>query len=105
HDCDFGIGVSSDNDLGTGQSIFVIGNVIHDIHRAGPYNDKTAWSAAGVMLAGGLQRLVANNTVFDVDSGINSPGLGSSLIISNVIGGLPGDRGAHLFIELQNAAA
>jgi hypothetical protein len=34
------------------------------------------------MLAGGINRYIVNNTIYDVDSGINTPG-GSLYIVNN----------------------
>ena len=33
HDCDYGIAAGSDNHLGFGRDVYLIGNVIHNIHQ------------------------------------------------------------------------
>jgi len=105
HDCDFGIGGSSDNGQGTGQDSFFIGNVIHDIHHSGSYNPNTAWSNAGIMLAGGVNRYVINNTIHDVDAGINSPGTAGSIhVVDNVVSHVTEPQGNHIFLEFASLA-
>jgi hypothetical protein len=102
HDCDFGIGASSDSDLGSGTESYFIGNVIYRIHHSydDDYNPDTGWSNAGIMLAGGVRRYVVNNTIYDVDAGINSPSTAGSVeIADNIIGGVA-DPGNHIFIEM-----
>ncbi len=75
YDSDYGILVASDSDMGTGTDAFIIGNVIYNIHHlpAEPYNVQSAWSNAAIMLAGGVNQHVINNTIYDVDAGINVP--------------------------------
>jgi hypothetical protein len=100
HDCDFGVYLASDNDLGSGQEMFFIGNVVHHIHASGPYNPNTAWSNAAFMLAGGVNHHVVNNTLYHVDAGVNVPApAGSVRVVNNIIGGLLQPQGRHVFIE------
>jgi hypothetical protein len=103
HDADYGIAFASDSDMGTGKDSFIIGNVIHNIHGSGEFNPDTAWSNAGIMLAGGVNRYVVNNTIHDVDGGINSPASGNNYIVNNSITALAPGRGLHLFLELPSA--
>lgn len=105
HDCDIGIGGSSDNGLGFGQSSFFIGNVIHNIHTTGTFAGTTAWSSAAIMLAGGVQRHVLNNTIDDVDGGINSPARTGALhIVDNIISNVTQPQGSHAFLEMESVA-
>ena len=100
HDCEYGIGVTSDTGTGDGVDSYYIGNVIHDIHHTDPgYNPNTAWSAAGIMLAGGTNRTILNNTLYDVDAGINGPGGGNYTIVNNIIGQVTEAQGNHIFVE------
>jgi hypothetical protein len=106
HDCDFGIGGSSDNGQGTGQDSYFIGNLIHRIHHSGGYNPNTAWSNAAIMLAGSVNRYIVNNTIHDVDAGINSPGArGSVRIVDNIISSVTEPQGSHVFIEMPTTAS
>jgi hypothetical protein len=106
HDCDFGIASASDNDLGSGQDSYYVGNVIWDIHHRGGYNPATAWSNAAIMLAGGTNRWVVDNTIHDVDAGINSPSAGGMVRIEgNIISGLAEPGGHHAFLEFERTAA
>ena len=104
-DCDYGVVGLSDNDLGSGRDSYVVGNVIQGIHRAGPTGDRTAWSSAGIMLAGGLNRFVVHNTINDVDGGVSLPSpAGQVEIVDNVISGV-GEGGFHVHAEHQGLAS
>jgi hypothetical protein len=103
HRSDYGIAFASDSDMGSGKDSFIIGNVIHDIHTSGEFNANTAWSSAGLMLAGGINRYIVNNTIYDVDGGINSPAPGNNYIVNNSVTSLAPGRGFHLFLELPSA--
>jgi hypothetical protein len=106
HDCDFGIGVSSDSDLGTGIESYFIGNLIYRIHHSvDGYNPDTGWSNAAIMLAGGTRRYVVNNTIYDVDAGINSPSVDGTLEIADNIIGKVAEPGNHIFIEIDSLAS
>jgi hypothetical protein len=96
HDCDYGI--AGESDLSTnGESVYVIGNLIYDIHTTTAFNPNTGWQHAAVRLTGGTNRFLINNTLHDVDTGIASPGRGNLRIHNNVISGVT--RGSHVFVE------
>jgi uncharacterized repeat protein (TIGR01451 family) len=83
HDCDIGIILASDNDLGfASPQSYVIGNVAHRIHFTGADGPQAAFEfrAEG-------PRVVVNNTFHDVDRGIDSQAAsGSTLaIVDNII--------------------
>ncbi|HZP49283.1 MAG TPA: right-handed parallel beta-helix repeat-containing protein [Vicinamibacterales bacterium] len=99
HDCDFGIALSSDSDMGTGRSVFVVGNVIHRIHHSGEYNPGTGWSNAAIMMAGETVHVVMNNTISDVDAGINSPIGGTNVVVNNIIANVTEPDGNTVFVE------
>jgi Right handed beta helix region len=103
HGSDYGIAFASDSDMGSGKDSFILGNVIHDIHRSGEFDPNTAWASSGVMLAGGVNRYIVNNTIHDVDGGINSPAPGNNYIVNNSVTALAAGRGYHLFLELPSA--
>ena len=107
YDSDFGIAAASDSDDGNGTESFFIGNVIHDIHTSDPdtYNPATSWSNAAIMLAGGVNRHVVNNTIYDVDAGINVPGTYGTLeVADNIIANVTEAEGNHLFVEMSSLA-
>jgi len=101
HDCDYGIFASSD-----GGESYLIGNLIHDIRHSGSYDPSSAWSSAGILLAGATNSYVVNNTIHDVDAGIHSPASRGSLqLLNNVISGLGGAGGSHIFIDHAETAS
>ncbi|HZP49303.1 MAG TPA: choice-of-anchor Q domain-containing protein [Vicinamibacterales bacterium] len=105
YDSDSGIAVADDSDLGIGTQSYFIGNVIHNIHTSDPanYNPNTAWSTAGIMIAGGVNRHVINNTIYDVDAGINSPSVSGTLeIADNIIANVTQPAGNHVFVEMSS---
>lgn len=99
HDCDFGIALSSDSDMGSGRDVFLVGNVIHRIHHSGEYNPNTGWSNAAIMMAGETVHVVVNNTIYDVDAGINTPIGGTNYVVNNVVTKVTEPRGNTLFFE------
>ncbi len=102
-DCEFGISGVSDNGLGSGRDVYLVGNVIHDIHASSPFNPNTAWSQTGILLVGGTRRFVVNNTLYDVEAGINSPASSGSLeLVNNVVSHV--GRGQHVFVEMTSLA-
>ena len=56
------------------------------------------------MLSGGTNRYVVNNTIHDVDGGINVPGPGSVSIVNNVLSGITEAQGNHIFVESGSTA-
>ena len=105
-DCDFGIYVGNDNGEGTGQNSYFIGNVIRQIHASdGDFNARTAYGNAAMMLAGGTNRYIVNNTIHDVDGGINSPGAGALHMSNNIISAVTQPSSSHVFVERSSTAA
>lgn len=102
-DSDAGIS-SGSNSGGIGQEQYIVGNVIYNIHTADgfDYNPGSAWSPAAIMLAGGMDRYVIDNTIHDVDAGINCPGSGSLSIRGNIISEVT--KATHVFIEYGSIA-
>jgi hypothetical protein len=99
-DSEFGIGVGSNHD-GVGVDAAFVGNIIYNIHHSGTgYNPSTAWASAGIMLAGGQYARVVNNTIYNVDAGINVPFALSSLeVADNIIGQVTVSASNHVFVE------
>ena len=109
YDSEYGIGIMSDSDQGTGTDAYMIGNVIYNIHHAdaASYNPQTAWSNAGIMLAGGINHHVINNTLYDVDGGIHVPeGTVSHLdLTNNIVSTVTVAASSDVFIESDATAA
>jgi hypothetical protein len=99
YDCDYGITSGGDSGLGTGQNVYYVGNVIHDIHTSGSFNPNSAWSNAGIMVAGLTNHYMANNTIFDVDAGINCTRDGTYVIENNIVSNVTQALGNAVFVE------
>jgi len=87
--------------------IFAVGNVINNIHRPGklPYA-KGAWAEAAIMMQGGTTRYIVNNTLYNVDAGINGPSVGTIYHLeNNIVSKVTEPAGNHVFIEDAGAAA
>jgi hypothetical protein len=104
HDCEYGIAAMSD-DARVSHNFF-IGNLIRNIHRTtsgtGPSD---AWGPSAIMMVGGHERHVINNTIYDVDSGVNSPAPNGSLeIAGNIIANITQSAGGHIMLALESLA-
>ena len=100
YDCEFGIGLFSDWEVGQMTHQFFVGNVIYNIHNTQPgVNPNEDMSPAAITVWGGWERHFVNNTFNDVDSGINlaSP-FGSVEIKNNIITNLSQTEGNHVNI-------
>jgi hypothetical protein len=102
YNCTFGVAAMSSSG-GSGQEAFIVGNVIHDIHHL---NDGTSffapnsgWSNAGIMLVGVPKQYIVNNTIYNVDAGINSPGPNALYMENNIIANVVEPNCQHVFIE------
>jgi hypothetical protein len=97
-DCEYGVAQMSDD--GEPGHTFVIGNVIHNIHRTTLKNEANdAWGSSGIMMAGGDERHVINNTIYDVDSGVNiATPVGSLDLAGNIIANVTQPAASHLLL-------
>jgi hypothetical protein len=85
YDNECGIRLASDSG-GAGKYHFIIGNLIYDIHKT-PYDTNNSWETAAVAVWGSTYTEVVSNTIWDVDSGINSPrDRGYINIVNNILG-------------------
>ena len=99
-DCEFGIRSGSNSVANPGQNLYVIGNLVHDIHdKRGEWDPDSAWSNAGIMLVGGVNRFVHHNTLYNCDAGINCPGDGSYTISNNIIANISKPGGNHIWLQ------
>jgi hypothetical protein len=104
HDCEYGIGQVSDD--GQQTHTFIIGNVVDNIHRSQASDPTDAWSPSGIMMSGGYERHIVNNTVYNVDSGVNiaSP-VGSLDVADNIIANVTQPQASHLLLNFSALAA
>ncbi len=102
--CEFGVYAGSDSGLGTGQNIYILGNLLHGLHSADAWNPNSAWSTAAIMLAGGTNRYVVANTIADADSGIHTPDTKGTLAISdNIVAGIT--KGYSVYVQSIQASS
>ena len=53
-----------------------------------------------------MNRYVINNTIYDVNAGVNSPASAGSLqIVNNIISGITESQGSHVFVEMERTAS
>lgn len=99
-DCEYGIRSGSNSVSNPGQSLFVIGNVLHDIHdKRGDWDPDSAWSNAGITLVGGVNRFIHNNTIYNCDAGMNFPGDGSYIVSNNIVANVTKSGGNHIWLQ------
>jgi len=99
-DCEYGIRSGSNSVANPGKSLYVIGNVLHDIHdKRGEWDPDNAWSNAGITLVGGVNRFIHNNTIYNCDAGMNFPGDGSYVVSNNIIANVSKTGGNHIWLQ------
>jgi hypothetical protein len=105
YDCEFGVALMSDNDEFS--RTFVIGNVIRNIHRTVSGNSAgDAWGPSAIMMSGGYERHVVNNTIYDVDSGVNiATPVGSLDLVNNIIANVTLAGASHMILAYSVLAA
>jgi hypothetical protein len=104
YNCTYGIYAGSNSGLGFGTESYIIGNVIHDISNRGVYSATWApansWASSAIMLAGGVNRYIVNNTLWRNNAGIYIPiGSGNVEMANNVIGGRTEPEGRDILLE------
>lgn len=82
YQCNIGIAISGP--LSTpGQYAFIIGNIIHDTNAQSPTDP---YNAGAMVIRGGTNVYVVNNTMVNVDAGVNMPpGTSAVYIYNNII--------------------
>ena len=117
YDSDHGIKTSTASGpggWGPGQDVYIIGNLIHDIHRSppGPYtpsgydDPNNPWKYGIALRFSDEQAIttkhVIGNTIYDADAGIVSPrGFGSIRIANNIFSGIVEQ---DIFLDIPQAA-
>jgi hypothetical protein len=106
YDCTHGIRQSDSGSILTNHNAYIIGNLIHDIHRedltmlpTNPYKE-----GQGISLWQGLQnRYVINNTIYNAHGGINSVQSGPAELSGNLIANISTTDDFHI-TTLNNTA-
>lgn len=99
YNCKNGVhGGSTDTSIDPLWRIYLIGNLIHDITAIGTYDPENSWAEAGMMLAGGHEKYIVNNTFYNVVGGIYIPG-NAVFVENNIISNVTGTGGYHLFVD------
>jgi hypothetical protein len=91
-----GIGIGSNLDE-YGKNMYIIGNVIHDIHKH-PTLDTVG--AQAISIGGSINRYILNNTIYDVDTGIRILNGRINAISGNIISTVPATSGGALTTDL-----
>ncbi len=98
YDNECGICPASGGFGGTGTELFLIGNLIHNIHPSSGFDPNNPHASAALSLRGGVNRYVVNNTIWNYHAGIMAPG-GVVHIANNILGGRTDARGRDILIE------
>ena len=86
HDVEYGIRVASTYNVGeTELKIYIIGNIIYNVHTKGDVDSVNSWQSAAIHLAGGHEHHVYNNLIFNAPNGITSSSYHHKLFIKNNI--------------------
>lgn len=99
-----GIGISSNDPPGDGTELFIIGNLIHTIHNQTDSTDP--YNTGCIMIRGGTNRYIFNNTCYDYDSGINAlSSTGKYIIYNNIFSNRTIINGYDIYIPSQSSLA
>jgi Right handed beta helix region len=105
YDNEGGVKIASTSDLGNGTERFIIGNKIHNIHKQSTYREDS-WEVAAVSIWASVNTYIIGNTMWDIDSGINSPTTGKVDILNNIIDSPSASAGNTIWLyETSQASA
>jgi hypothetical protein len=82
HDCEIGVLVASDDGPGDGQSLYIVGNLIHAI--ANPGGPADVYNAGCISVRGSRFIHIVNNTCYDSDGGVYARPGPSLRILNNI---------------------
>lgn len=106
HDVEYGIRIPSTNKVDdVSLKVYIIGNVIYDIHTESAIGTSSAWESAGIHIQGADERFIYNNLIYNAPNGINvSATSGTTSIKNNVIikvdnGHTENQEGYHIWSE------
>ena len=106
HDVEYGIRIPSTNKIDDESlKVYIIGNIIYDIHTESNIGTASAWESAAIHIQGADERFVYNNLIYNTPNGINvSATSGTTKIKNNVIlkvdnGHKDNQQGYHIWTE------
>ena len=106
HDVEYGIRIPSTNKVDdVSLKVYIIGNIIYDIHTESAIGTSSAWESAGIHIQGADERFIYNNLIYNAPNGINiSATSGTTSIKNNVIvkmdnGHTENQEGYHIWSE------
>jgi len=101
YNCDYGIYISSGNSAQRPEeNMYYIGNIIHNIHNSHSKFAASGYQNSAIMIAGGVNHYIMNNTMYDVDSGMSSAASTPFYISNNIISNIAQSTGSHILLEL-----
>lgn len=104
YNAEAGVRIEGGSGLGVGKSIFVIGNLIHDITDASKPQPDNPHASGGIVFRGLFNHYVMNNTLWNYQAGIMSPADGFVNIENNILGGRNNPLGRDIFLEVKSVA-
>lgn len=105
HDVAYGIRVNSFSTFDTPPKVYIIGNILYNIHTQLEVGTQSAWESAAMHLNSVHEKHIYNNLIFNAPNGINiSSRSGMALIKNNIIHQLTnshqeGASGYHIWSE------
>lgn len=90
---------SGSNSTTYGDNVYIVGNLIHDVHVTGAPRPFHGWHPAAIMMAGGNRVRIVGNTIHDADAGINSPTRAAFGIHNNIFSNITNDM--NRFIQFD----
>jgi len=106
YDSESGIRLESDSGLGTGTDTFYVGNLIHDISDSIPPRPDNPHASGGIVLRGGKNRWVVNNTLYNYQAGIMSPDNSAFVHIeNNILASRTNAQARDIFLQVASLAS
>ncbi|MEJ6077203.1 right-handed parallel beta-helix repeat-containing protein [Vibrio sp. 1-Bac 57] len=105
-DVEYGIRIASTSNIdNVSFKVYIVGNIIYDVHTESNIGTSSAWESAGIHIQGGDERFIYNNLTYNTPNGINiSATSGTTKIKNNVIakvdnGHKDNQQGYHIWTE------
>ncbi|MCG6201303.1 right-handed parallel beta-helix repeat-containing protein [Psychromonas antarctica] len=110
HDVEYGIRIPSTNNIDKlSLKVYIIGNIIYNIHTESEVGTSSAWESAGIHIQGADERYIYNNLIYNAPNGINvSATSGQTTIKNNIVlkvnnGHAAGEQGFQVWSEHHNS--
>lgn len=105
YNCESGIRVEGDSGMGASRPRhFFIGNLIYDITDSGTPDPGNPHASGAIVLRGGYEKYIVNNTLWNYQAGIMSPAGGFLKMENNILGARNNPQGRDIYIELSATA-